>query len=89
MFTDFERIEPDELRRRVEATELPPNLGATIDQFAERHRDTIALSFFDDDVNLTWGQLREATLKTASMLTRLGVRPGTHSGGTTASVRCT
>lgn len=78
MFTDFDRIEPDELRCRVEAAELPPNLGAAIDQFAERHRDTIAISFFDDDVNLTWGQLREATLKTASMLTRLGVLPGTH-----------
>jgi crotonobetaine/carnitine-CoA ligase len=78
LFTDFEKVEPEEMRRRVEATDLPPNLGAAIDGFAARHRDKSALSFFDEGIDLTWGGLQEATLRTANLLRGLGVGPGSH-----------
>ena len=80
MFTEFERVEPEEMRRRVEGAEMPANLGAAIDLFAARHRDKLALSFFDEGIDLTWGALQEATLRAADLLRGIGVGRGTHVG---------
>ena len=36
MFRKFDRVEPEELNRRVAAADLPPTLGEAIDRFV-RH----------------------------------------------------
>jgi crotonobetaine/carnitine-CoA ligase len=78
MFTDFECPPREELHREIEATALPSSLGALLDETAARHGSRLALSFFDEGVDLTWAALRAEVGQAANALRRLGVCKGTH-----------
>ena len=78
MFTDFESPPREAMHREVEAAVLPLSLGALLDETAARHGRRLALSFFDEGVDLTWEGLRAEVGRAANALRRLGVRKGTH-----------
>ncbi|MCA8966745.1 MAG: acyl--CoA ligase, partial [Planctomycetes bacterium] len=78
MFTGFEVLPPARLREEVEAATLPRNLGALLDQAAGRHAGTVALSFFDQGIDITWADLAARVERAARGLATLGVRHGSH-----------
>ena len=78
MFTDFVSPPREALHREIEVVVLPPSLGTLLDETAARHGRRLALSFFDEGVDLTWETLRAEVGRAANALRRLGVRKGTH-----------
>ena len=80
MFTDFEHIEPDALRARLESEARPPTTDALLDRAAARHPEKTALDFFDDGVALTWRAFQAATMQAANAFASLGIGKGVHVG---------
>lgn len=64
--------------RAVEEAVLPPNLGALLDQAAERFGAREFFNFFEQGVSLTFAEVRNQVRALADGLHRIGVRKGTH-----------
>ena len=64
--------------RDVESRALPNDFRAVIDNAAEEFGDRIALRFIDDDIGLTYRQLRSEVMRIASSFSAAGIRKGTH-----------
>ena len=71
----------DEIRARHRATEampLPDNLSALLNQAAERFGAKEFLNFFEQDVSLSFVEVRDQVHRLAHGLSRIGVRKGSH-----------
>lgn len=71
---------PAEIRRRLESTTLPRNLGALLDEAADAVPDRRVLQFIDSGETFTFRELRAAVNRLANGLRSIGVRKGTHVG---------
>ena len=75
------RVRPyDERRREIEATPLPPSIGALIDELAASVPDHVAWNFFDEGETITYAALRREVNRLANGLRAIGVRKGSHVG---------
>ncbi len=57
---------------------LPANLGALVDESAQKHPDRVAWRFIEADEAVTFAELRDYTNRAANVFCRLGIRHGTH-----------
>ena len=64
----------------VEGCSLPETVPALLDAAADRYSERPALIFFEDDVMLSYGALRELTCRLANGLEQIGVVKGTRVG---------
>ncbi len=69
-----------QLMRHIEQTSLPRNVGALLEESAARHPDKTLFNFFDDNDQLSYGDVVELVRRVAAGLRRLGVNKGTHVG---------
>jgi acyl-CoA synthetase (AMP-forming)/AMP-acid ligase II len=72
--------ESEQRMRVIEATGLPQNVCALLDQQAEKNPDNLFLNFFDDSDSLTFSEVAEMTRKLAGGLAAAGIGRGTHVG---------
>ena len=70
----------ERLMRVIERTPLPANVGALLDDAAERWGDRPFLVFFDDDDTLGYAEVARLVRDTAGALAAIGVGVGTHVG---------
>lgn len=64
-------------KREVEATELPVNLGAALDEAIARFPDRTLADFFDAGESLTFAEFGDRVAEMAGILARQGVTQGT------------
>src|SRR5215475_8536006 len=64
--------------RAIEATPLPENLGALLDEAAREASDRIVWDFFEEGERETYDSLRRRVNGIAANLLQLGIRKGTH-----------
>lgn len=67
-----------EMREKIEKTELPESLGAFVRERAETLGDTVLGNWFEDGETLSYADLDERADRLASSLLALGVRKNTH-----------
>lgn len=67
-----------EMRREIEATELPESLGAFVRERAGAMGDAMLGNWFDCGETMTYAELDERADRLASSLLALGVRKNTH-----------
>ena len=70
----------ERLMREIERTPLPANVGALLDDAAERRGDRPFLVFFDDDDTLTYADVALLVRDAAGALAAVGVAAGTRVG---------
>ncbi|HKS63390.1 MAG TPA: AMP-binding protein [Xanthobacteraceae bacterium] len=70
----------EERRREIEASPLPANIGALIDELAASVPDRVAWNFFDQGETITYAALRTEVNRLANGLRAIGVRKGSHVG---------
>ena len=68
----------ERLMREIERTPLAANVGALLDDAAERWRDRPFLVFFDDDDTLSYADVARHVRHAAGALAAIGVGTGTH-----------
>ena len=67
-------------RARIEAEQLPVNLGALLDAAAGDSPDTVLLDLFEIDQRLTYREFRDRVNQLANGLLAAGISRGTHVG---------
>ncbi len=67
-------------RARIEAEQLPVNLGALLDAAAGDSPDTVLLDLFEIDERLTYREFRDRVNQLANGLLAAGVSKGSHVG---------
>ena len=70
----------ERLMREIERTPLAANVGALLDDAAERYRDRPFLAFFDDDDTLSYAGVAWLVRDAAGALAAIGVGAGSHVG---------
>lgn len=70
----------EKLMRKIEATPLPRNIWALLEEKAAAHPEKPLLHMFDDELTLSYGQFRDSAAALASSLAGLGVSRGTNVG---------
>ena len=76
--TTFSMADWQAERHRIEQVTLPANMGAFVDEVAERFADDRAWYFFERGEDLTYREMRKYVDRTANALRGLGVRKGSH-----------
>ena len=68
----------ERLMREIQRTPLAANVGALLDDAAERWRDRPFLVFFDDDDTLSYADVARLVRDATGALAAIGVGAGTH-----------
>jgi long-chain acyl-CoA synthetase len=69
-----------ERRKEIEAEPLPANVGALLDQAAREVPNRVALDFFEDGEQLTYGELQRRVDRLANGMAKRGIGRGSHIG---------
>ncbi len=70
--------ESEQRMREIEATPLPQNVPALLDQQSAIHPDRPFLNFFEDDDVLSYGAVAEISRNLASGFSSIGIKSGSH-----------